>query len=188
MRIGIDCDGVLRDFIGNLISSIKTTHPQHSKKILDPPKSWEWEDWLPFWTDEETEKYVFEDYFIDLFGIDCPPLSDAIEDWPKLKQWAKENDHELVLVSAQRENCKELTTEWLKKYGFDFDEIHYTHNKWAIDVDVLVDDSPAKLKKFKEKNVANGHPICFKTTWNTKCHNSMMTIDRLSDLIGKCFG
>ena len=33
MRIGIDCDGVLRDFIPDLISSIKETHPQHTDKI-----------------------------------------------------------------------------------------------------------------------------------------------------------
>ena len=188
MRIGIDCDGVLRDFIGNLISSIKTTHPQHSKKILDPPKSWEWEDWLPFWTDEETEKYVFEDYFIDLFGIDCPPLSDAIEDWPKLKQWAKENDHQLILVSAQREHCKEPTTDWLQRWGFMFDEMHYTKEKWSIDVDVLIDDSPEKLDIFNDRSVAYGKPICFKQTWNTESQKKYMTIDRLSDIMTRVFG
>ena len=34
MRIGIDCDGVLRDFIPCLIDGIKETHPQHTNKIL----------------------------------------------------------------------------------------------------------------------------------------------------------
>ena len=34
MRIGIDCDGVLRDFIPALIDSIKETHPEHTDKIL----------------------------------------------------------------------------------------------------------------------------------------------------------
>ena len=56
MRIGIDADGVLRDFIGNLISHIKENHPEHGDKI-GVPKSWQWNDWLPFWTDDETEKY-----------------------------------------------------------------------------------------------------------------------------------
>ena len=28
MRIGIDADGVLRDFIGNLINHIKENHPE----------------------------------------------------------------------------------------------------------------------------------------------------------------
>ena len=60
MRIGIDCDGVLRNFIPALIDSIKETHPEHADKIKTS-RSWDWEDWLPFWTDAETEKYVFED-------------------------------------------------------------------------------------------------------------------------------
>ena len=188
MRIGIDCDGVLRDFIPALIDSIKTTHPEHADKIL-VPKSWDWEQWLPFWTEEQTEKYVFEDNYIDLFGIDCPPIKEAVEDWPKLREWAKENGHELILVSAQRENCKELTDAWLQRWGFmGWDEIHYTPHKWAVDVDVLIDDSPSKLKKFGERSVSHGNPICFKQTWNTECQTKYMTIDRLSDLIGKLFG
>ena len=58
MRIGIDCDGVLRDFIPDLINKIKETNPEHADKIRTP-HSWDWEDWLPFWTEDESEKYVF---------------------------------------------------------------------------------------------------------------------------------
>ena len=53
-EIGIDCDGVLRDLIPAIVDGIKTTHPQHADKILKPT-SWDWEQWLPFWTDDETE-------------------------------------------------------------------------------------------------------------------------------------
>ena len=187
MRIGIDCDGVLRDFIPDLINSIKETHPQHTDKIK-PVHAWEWETWLPFWTEEETEKYVFEDNFLDFFGAECPPIDSSVEDWPKLKQWAKENGHELILVSAQRPHCEEPTTEWLKKYGFDFDEIHYTKHKWSIDVDVLIDDSPEKLEQFADRSVNYGSAICYKQTWNTQCQNKGMAIDRLSDIIGRVFG
>ena len=38
------------------------------------------------------------------------------------------------------------------KWGLlDLDEIHFTKNKWSIDVDVLIDDSPEKLDDFKKK-------------------------------------
>ena len=187
MRIGIDCDGVLRDFIPALIDSIKETHPQHADKIKEP-NAWEWESWLPFWTEEETEKYVFEDNFLDFFGAECPPIDSSMEDWPKLKEWAKENGHELILVSAQRPHCEEPTTEWLQRWGFVFDEIHYTKHKWSIDVDVLIDDSPEKLDIFNDRSVAYGRPICFRQTWNQDSQKKYMTIERLSDLIGKCFG
>ena len=187
MRIGIDCDGVLRDFIPDLINKIKETNPEHADKI-GIPNSWNWEDWLPFWTDDETEEYVFGNHFEELFGPEANVIPSSLEDWPKLKEWAKEKGHELVLVSAQRENCKELTTQWLQRWGFVFDEMHYTHDKWSVDVDVLIDDSPAKLGMFKKKSVNNGVPIVFCQTWNTKSQRTKMTIDRLSDLIDKLFG
>jgi len=187
MRIGIDCDGVLRDFIPALIDSIKESHPEHANKILEPT-SWDWEQWLPFWTEDETEKYVFEDNYLDFFGVECPPIKESVEDWKKLKAWAILNDHELVLVSAQREHCEEPTTEWLIEYGFDFDEIHYTKNKWAVDVDVLIDDSLEKLKDFKEKSVVGGVAICMKQSWNKECQDSSISIDRLSDIMSLVFG
>ena len=102
MRIGIDCDGVLRDLIPAIVDGIKTTHPQHADKILTPT-SWDWEQWLPFWTDDETEKYIFEDNYLDFFGVECPPIKEAVEDWAILRAWAIKHGHELCLVSAQRE-------------------------------------------------------------------------------------
>ena len=187
MRIGIDCDGVLRDFIPDLIDSIKETHPEHTDKIL-VPESWEWEQWLPFWTDEETEKYVFEDNYLDFFGVEASPIKSSVEDWSKIVQWAKENGHELVLVSAQREHCKEPTDAWLDAYGFDFKEKHYTKHKWSIDVDVLIDDSPEKLDIFKDRSVAYGNSICYKQTWNQQCRKNTISIDRLSDIMTRVFG
>ena len=187
MRIGIDCDGVLRDLITCITDTVKETHPQHADKILEPT-SWDWEQWLPFWTEEETEKYVFEDNYLDFFGVECPPIKSAVEDWAILRTWAIKNGHELVLVSAQREHCKELTTEWLQRWGIVFDEMHYTKEKWSIDVDVLIDDSPEKLDIFNDRSVAYGRPICMKTTWNDESQKKYMTIDRLSDLVGRVFG
>jgi 5'(3')-deoxyribonucleotidase len=143
---------------------------------------------LPFWTEDETEKYVFEDNYLDYFGPVCSPIKSSVEDWKKLKAWAIENDHELVLVSAQREHCIEPTDAWLKEWGFDFDEKHYTKHKWSIDVDVLIDDSPEKLEIFNERSVNYGKAIRYRQTWNESCQDKYMTIDRLSDIIGKLFG
>ena len=187
MRIGIDCDGVLRDLIPAIIEGIKATHPEHADKILTPT-SWDWEQWLPFWLDEETEKYIFEDNYLDFFGAVASPIKSSIEDWELLKSWAIRNGHELVLVSAQRDHCIEPTDAWLKEHGFDFKEKHYTKEKWSIDVDVLIDDSPEKLEIFDKRSVNYGRAICFKQTWNKECHKKYMSIDRLSDIMTRVFG
>ena len=187
MRIGIDCDGVLRDFISDLKVSIKETHPQYANKIKTP-ETWNWEDWLPFWTEEESEKYIFEDNYLDFFGAEASPIISSIEDWPILKKWAEEYGHKLILVSAQRPHCEEPTMEWLQRWGFMFDEYIFTHDKWKADVDVLIDDSPKNLREFKKKSINDGQPICYKQTWNPECQKKYMTIDKLSDIMTRVFG
>ena len=188
MRIGIDCDGVLRDLIPAITESIKETHPQHADKILKPT-SWDWEQWLPFWTDDEAEQYIFEENYLDFFGVECPPIKEAVEDWNKLRAWAIENGHQLCLVSAQRPHCIEPTEHWLQRWGFvGFDEIHFTKNKYLVDVDVLIDDSPEKLLDFNDKSISGGRAICMKQSWNQECQDSSMSIDRLSDITSMVFG
>tara|TARA_Y100000310_G_scaffold236736_1_gene239974 strand:+ start:32 stop:595 length:564 start_codon:yes stop_codon:yes gene_type:complete len=187
MRIGIDADGVLRDFIPHLINHIKENHPEHADKI-GVPTSWDWEQWLPFWNSDETEEYIFKNHYKELFGPETSVIESSFEDWTKIKEWAKEYDHELILVSAQRKQCIDLTLEWLQRWGFTFDEIHFTPHKWSVDVDVLIDDSPTKLGMFKKKSVADGVPICFRQSWNTKSQKSKISIDRLSDIMTICFG
>jgi len=185
MRIGIDCDGVLRDLITCITDTVKETHPQHADKILEPT-SWDWEQWLPFWTEDKTEKYVFEDNFLDFFGVECPPIKSAVEDWNKLRAWAIENDHELVLVSAQREHCIEPTEAWLQRWGFvGWDGIQFTKEKHLVDVNVLIDDSPEKLEKFNNESITGGTTICMKQSWNQECHTKYKSIARLSGLMIK---
>ena len=41
MRIGIDCDGVLRDFIGSVQDTIKKYHPELADQ-LKTPTDWSW--------------------------------------------------------------------------------------------------------------------------------------------------
>ena len=97
MRIGIDCDGVLRDFIPDVINKIKETNPEHTDKIL-VPESWDWETWLPFWTEDETEKYVFEDNYLGYFGPVANPIKSAVEDFVKRKN--KTNNFNVIFITC----------------------------------------------------------------------------------------
>ena len=179
MRIGIDVDCVLRDFIGNLKSHIIDTHPEYTDKILSS-QSWHWKTWLPFWTNEQTEKYIYEDNYTDLFGPKVKPIKSSIEDWNNFVEWAKDNNHELVIVSAQKPHTKKLTDDWLDFWGFCVKERHYTHKKYSVDIDVLIDDSPTKLIDYKKYSINNGIPICYNQNWNIECRKKMISINRLS--------
>ena len=182
MRIGIDCDGVLRDLIGSVKSSIKKKHPDKYKELKEPD-GWTFSQWMPFWNEDDCEDYIFEEEHKDIFGL-ANAYQDALDSWQELSGWAKLNDYKLVLVSTQRDNCIGITNSWLSENGFDFCEIHYTKDKWNIDVDVLVDDSPTKLKAFKEKSINCGIPICFKRSWNKSVQDDYICIDSILDIKG----
>tara|TARA_Y100000034_G_scaffold36357_1_gene44778 strand:+ start:4874 stop:5431 length:558 start_codon:yes stop_codon:yes gene_type:complete len=185
MRIGIDCDGVLRNFVGSVKRTIKNRHPELKNQLNLEPTNWNFKSWLPFWNEDEAEDFIFNKHYLDIF-TSATAFQEAIEDWPILKKWASENNHELVLVSAQRNNTVNPTTLWLAMYEFDFKEIYYTHDKWKANTDILIDDSISKLKKFQENS--NGIPICMKRNWNKKCWNKYISINRLSDIMSICFG
>lgn len=183
MRIGLDCDGVLRNFTDSVKRVVVREYPEFKNELELPIKmTWDFESWLPFWTEDEAEDFIFVKHYYDIFA-NADPYPEAIEDWIILKEWEKINGHELVLVSAQRNQTVIATTEWIGTNKFDFRELHYIAEKWKVDVDILIDDNPKKLKAFKEKSVSSGDAICFKQPWNTKLHNSYHTIDRLSDII-----
>ena len=180
MKIGIDCDGVLRDLIGGIKASIKKHHPDKYKELKEP-NCWEFTQWIPFWSKTFCDNYIFKRYCKEIFGM-SEPYKDALDSWLDLCVWADKDDYKLILVSNQRDNCIGLTNLWLYKNGFDFKEIHYTKDKWNTDIDMLIDDSPAKLKAFKEKSITFGTPICFKRPWNKSVQDDYICIDSLLDI------
>tara|TARA_Y100000034_G_C6859355_1_gene390902 strand:- start:787 stop:1347 length:561 start_codon:yes stop_codon:yes gene_type:complete len=181
MRIGIDCDGVIRQFINSVKRVVSKNYPERAYQLKPEEANWQFTSWIPFWTEDQAERYIFKVHFWDIFA-NADPFPTAVADYHALNLWAKSNGHKLVLVSAQRDTTILPTTMWLAKHGFDFKEIHYTHEKWKVPVDVLVDDSQAKLRKFNTHSVSKGTPICFKRQWNTECWDEFHTIDRLIEL------
>ncbi|MBC8408317.1 MAG: hypothetical protein H8E12_06270 [Rhodobacteraceae bacterium] len=181
MRIGIDCDGVLRQFIDSVSRVISKHYPDKANELRMDNVDWGFTSWIPFWTEAQTEQFIFKVHFWEIFTT-ALPYPTALQDYLVLKQWAQNNGHTLVLVSAQRNTTILPTTYWIAQNGFDFKEIHYTHDKWEIDVDFLIDDSQTKLAKFQQRSVVNGTPICMKRHWNKDVWDTYPCITRLSEL------
>lgn len=179
MRIGIDVDGVLRNFDGSVIRKIRETHPELVDKV-QPVRKWDVESWLPFWSAEESYRYIFEENYQDIFE-NAPTCRDAKEYWNELQDWAKNNKHELVLISAQESQCIAATLCWLGNNKFFFNELHFTKNKETIDVDVLVDDYEKNLIKFSNTGRTS---ICFIHKYNKDIQDLFISIHSLKDLPG----
>lgn len=177
LRIGIDIDGVLRNFGGSVKRNIATNFPEY-KDQFQPIKAWDPTQWIPFWSMERSMSYIFDEEYEDIF-LNAEPFRNAEKEWIDLKTWAESNGHKLLAISAQTEPCIPITNMWLGKYGFDFREIHYTDEKWKVNCNILVDDYPVNLDTFSKYT---GEVICVKHLYNEEAQRKYKTIDSISEI------
>ena len=142
MTIGIDVDGVLRDFCDGLTKVLREHYPQYLKKDFVEIQHWNFQD--DFVCSREEIKQIYrKDYAKDIMG-NSNPIFGAIEQMYDLVDWADKNKHSLVCVTSQKPDIRHHTLSWLGKYGLNFDTIYFTRGrfKWKMPIDYLVDDSP----------------------------------------------
>lgn len=178
MRIGIDVDGVLRNWDASLIRMIKRYYPD---KIINGRdiESWTWKNLdLPI----EYVRYLFSVKHVDEVYLDAEPYKDAITQFGMLLTYAKLNNHQLVCVSHQWDDTIPATLSWLGKYGFSFHEILFTEDKYLTDVDVLIDDSPKNYKEWVDNGRDSGSFFVFDHHYNREC-GAIIRIKQLIDAI-----
>lgn len=153
-RVLIDLDGVVRDFIGSLITVYKRTYPSHT--IL-PVNSRRLEDFFPI----KSEIYRFmESGYIEEIIENAPPYPGAIQ---AMQRW--QNEFEIIVVSAQPELSKYSTYIWVGKHQIPTNEVHITYNKSEIDGIALLDDFVDNLVEFA---ATNRLAVCLDQPWNQK--------------------
>ena len=159
-RIGIDVDGVLRDFCQALVRAIKTYHPEYIKDEYDEtvvptmePESGMITDWYLENNFNCTKKDLQQIYWYDqakwIMGNGKP----FQENVSTLKNWIKHyNDIEWVCITSQKEHARHYTLSWLGKHELNFEKVIMAKgkDKWQVDVDYLIDDSPMNYKYWKE--------------------------------------
>ena len=145
-RIGIDVDGVLRDFCHGLIRAVKAYHPEYIKKDKEIPEQYlhirDWHLEKNFnCTKEDLQQIYWHDHAKWIMGNGRA----FKENVRTLKYWIKHYNHEWVCVTSQKEHARHYTLSWLGKYELNFDKVVFAKgkNKWQVDVDYLIDDSPS---------------------------------------------
>ena len=158
-RIGIDVDGVLRDFCHGLVSAIKRYHPEYIKDEYDEttvptmePESGMVTDWYLENNFNCTKKELQQIYWYDqakwIMGNGRP----FEENVRTLKYWMKHINKEWVCITSQKEHARHYTLSWLGKHELNFDKVVFVKgsDKWQVDVDYLIDDSPANYNYWKD--------------------------------------
>lgn len=133
LAVGIDVDGVLREFSGRV-----------NKKIFE-----EWgltvdvnDSWDALWKIPSPEgisagKYVFGNWAEEIFTT-AKPIPGALQAY---RDFCLHPDFTVYIVSNQRKDQTHYTDKWLKDNGFDL-HVHniYTKQKALAPIGVLIDD------------------------------------------------
>ena len=156
-RIGIDVDGVLRDFCHGLIRAIKIHHPEYlkngydetSEPSMDGGQITDWHLEKNFnCSKEDLQQIYWYDQAKWIMGNGRP----FKENVRTLKNWIKHYNHEWVCVTSQKEHAYHYTLSWLGKHELNFEKVIMAKgkDKWQVDVDYLIDDSPMNYKYWKD--------------------------------------
>jgi 5'(3')-deoxyribonucleotidase len=156
MKIGIDVDGVLRDFVGELTRCFKRDYPKLADKVM-PVTAW---DMHPFFG---MEKDVFNAYWQNIRGPEIMGNARMIDAAaPHFIAALRKAGHKVVVASAQWPNVHAILPAWLQAHGIEYDGLCIVADKSILALDVLLDDG--------EHNLSNVHagcvPVCFNQPWN----------------------
>lgn len=136
--LGIDIDGVLRNFTDKMIEVYLRCYPTHT--ILTN-KTYNLKYWTPI--GEEINKFVFQTHAEEIYGnsLPYPNVSDHIKN-------LKNMGHDIIIVSTQpNKQIEDISIKWLSKHNIIYDEIYFTSEKEKVNIDLLLDDYVLNLNK-----------------------------------------
>jgi len=146
IRVGIDIDGVLRDFSGTLYKYMKDNYPESIVK--DCIDDWNMENCFEGWSKKDLQN-LYWNKCPEIFFRDASPVFGAIFQMWDLFKWEKKKI-KFVCVSSQRTPGTQHSLYWLGDHGLEFRELHFVQasDKWKVDIDWLVDDSPINYESW----------------------------------------
>jgi 5'(3')-deoxyribonucleotidase len=159
MKIVIDTDEVLRQFINRLITVYKHYYPDHEIKEIT---EWKLAPFFPI-GDKITDFYSGEHSYSIYFNAD--PFEGAKEFIDTLKSMG----HDIIIVSSQPSvSAERYTLDWYNWNDIYYDAISFMNkkrskNKWLIEGDIYLDDSPENIIELRKQGK---RAVYFTRKWN----------------------
>lgn len=164
MKIYIDMDGVLVDMVSYWLKRYNEDCNQNI--AVSDVQDFDITKVIPLEHHQWILYYLREPGF---FGPSLQPHVDAIEVFQKI---CEENEQVFVATTphTKSETCERDKRKWLEHHApfFHIKDAIFTHHKhlMAKNGDVLLDDRPETLKKWKD---SGGIAVCFERPWNKNC-------------------
>lgn len=152
VRVLIDLDGVLRDFVGSLIRVYQRMYPHHH---ISPVNSRKLEDFFPI---RENIYQFMQPGTVEEIMEEADPYPGSLE---ALHRWKSE--FEIVIVTAQPEEIRPSTYLWIGKHGIPVNEVHISYYKSEVEGFTLLDDFADNLNEFENTGRL---AVCLDRPWN----------------------
>ena len=123
MKIGIDVDGVLRDFCDGLTKVVREHYPHYMKDDFVEIDNWKLANNFNC-TKKDLQEIYWYDHAHTIMGNSIP-IYGAIRQMYELFSWADENNHSVVCVTSQKPHARHYTLSWLGMYGLNFDTVYF---------------------------------------------------------------
>lgn len=151
MIIGVDVDGVLRDFTTSLIRVYRHRFPDHS---IGDYNEWQWDTINNFPQFEYGKsqphrkrlmrEFVFNTHVQDIM-VNAEPFPNAVE---ALNDLYHNTHHQVYIVTNQYKGSEHHTLEWLGRNGVQAKKVIFEQHKLRANCDVLIDDKIENLEDY----------------------------------------
>ena len=174
-RIGIDIDGVLRNFSLDLYNVIREHYPDYIKdgsenvySVEETPKEmtdWDLENSFNS-PKKEIQRIYREEHAETILGSGTPFKKNV----DYLREQIKKDEHTFIAVTSQHPICCHHTLSWLGKQELGFSSVVFKkgRRKWQVEVDYLVDDSPNNYDAWIQGRQMEDGFILMDRPWNQK--------------------
>lgn len=165
--IGLDLDGTIRDFIGQLNYYYDKDYPNQTRqRVCD----WDLSKYYSIGQKVFDYAYNQRGYEITTFA---QPYKLALEFYKELVKLG-----DVWIITNQRNNgMRGGTLQWIDKYLYDYSGIIFTENKNLSFLDYLIDDYPKNLTNFDNTS------LCVMRDWNESYEGNKHTYEDILDVI-----
>lgn len=185
IRIGLDVDGVLRDFDSKVLEVIERLHPGKVKSKITT--SWDYLDNVD--VDIKDLQLIWKETHCEEIFREADIMPKAKEELRLLKDWMKtrKTRFQLVIATSQMPYNANHTFYWLGKNKFNFTEIHISNHKHNLNIDYLIDDSPKNYEKWVNAGRDETKYILFDRPYNQQCPatNRIKTLSEAISILEK---
>jgi len=173
-RLGLDVDGCLYNFDGNLKKYI---HESTGRPLEELPDADCWDFFIEQWglTLDEYKEFVISGILAGHIFRCGEPHEGCVDTIKNLYE-----DYEIIFITSRSgfgqtaEICKRATIDWLYDYDIPWDGLIMAENKTNRGVHLLLDDAPHQV----EEAMARFEPVVmFDRPWNRHVEG----VDRIHD-------